>query len=141
MINDIMPYNGDSMKKFIRPIPLVLVYAAIIYLSVKTPSGRPVNIPYMDKIGHFIAYFTLGFTVCLSLSSKVLRIVFIVISLLLGIALEFIQSTLPYRDMSFFDGLSNLLGLFVGVAFFILFFNQVKWLIKKLRLSKIFLEN
>lgn len=129
------------MKKVLRSIPLVLIYVAIIYFSVKTPSGKTINFPYMDKLGHFIAYFVLGFTICLSLSSKILRLIFIFISLSLGIALEFIQSRLPYRDMSFFDGLSNLLGLFVGVIFFILFFKQINWLFQKLGLSKIFLED
>lgn len=128
------------LKKIIKPIPLLLIYAAIIYLSVKTPTGRGLSFPYSDKVGHFLAYFTLGFAICLSLSSRIFRILFFIISLSLGIALEFIQSRLPYRDMSFFDGLSNLLGLFVGVAMFFVFYKQIHWIFEKIGLSKIFLD-
>lgn len=128
------------MKKIIKPIPLILIYSAIIYLSVKTPSGGGLAFPYSDKIGHFLAYFTLGFTIWLSISSRTLRAFFFGLSLSLGIALEFIQSRLPYRDMSFFDGLSNLLGLFVGVAIFIIFYKQIHWIFEKVGLSKIFLD-
>lgn len=128
------------MKKIIKPIPLILIYSAIIYLSVKTPTGGAPTFPYSDKVGHFLAYFTLGFTIWLSVSSRAFRVLFFIISLSLGIALEFIQSRLPYRDMSFFDGLSNLLGLFVGVAMFIIFYKQIHWVFKKVGLSKIFLD-
>ncbi len=126
------------MKKVLRATPLIFIYITIIYFSVKSPSGTSISIPYMDKVGHFIAYFVLGFTICLSIQSNLIRGIFIFISLSLGITLEFIQSRLPYRDMSFMDGVTNVIGLFCGVLLFMLFSRQVKWLIKKLKLNKLF---
>ena len=128
------------MKKIVRVIPLVVVYSLIIYFSVKIPSGKPSIIPYMDKVGHFIAYFTLGFTILLSLRFRISRGIFLVLSLGLGIALEFIQGQLTYRHMSFEDGLSNFLGLLFGVVFYIIFKNQIKKALVLIKFDRFFLE-
>ncbi len=128
------------MKKIIKTVPLVLVYMAIVFFSVKRPSGSGVSIPNIDKIYHFIAYFTLGFVICISISSKAIRGLFLFLSLALGISLEFIQGQLPYRDMSVADGFTNTLGLILGVLFFTLLYKQIYWIFKQLRLNTIFLD-
>lgn len=128
------------MKKIIRVIPLLLVYVAIVYFSIKMPSGHPSPIKNIDKFYHFIAYFTLGFTICLSINNKKLMYAFLLISLCLGLVMEFIQGTLPYRDMSFADGVSNIIGLTTGAVLFHVFYNQIYILFKFLKLNRIFLD-
>lgn len=106
------------MRNIIRLIPLILVYIAIVYFSVKVPSGDPSFFRNIDKLYHFIAYGSLGFAIYLSTSNNKPRLFLLTISLGLGLALEFIQGQLPYRDMSVADGITNILGLFTGVLFF-----------------------
>ena len=69
------------------------------------------------------------------------RVIFLILSLALGISLEFIQGALSYRDMSFADGVTNTLGVFSGVVLFYALYKQVCWIIRKLRLNRIFLDN
>ena len=102
------------MKNIIRLLVLTILYIAIIYLSVKHPSGHPSTIPFMDKIGHFIAYFTLSFAIIIFFIDKRIRILFIFLSLAMGIGLEFIQGLLVYRDMSAADGVADAIGLLFG---------------------------
>lgn len=128
------------MKKIIRPLPLLIVYAAIVYFSVKMPSGNPSLFKNIDKIYHFIAYFTLGFTICFSIINKKLMYILLILSLCLGLLMEYIQGTLPYRDMSIADGVSNTLGLTTGAVVFHLFYKQIYSIFKCLRLNKIFLD-
>ncbi len=128
------------MKKIIRPIPLLLVYIAIVYFSVKMPSGNPSLFKHIDKLYHFIAYFTLGFTICFSIQNRRLMYMFLIISLCLGLVMEFVQGTLPYRDMSFADGISNIIGLATGAALFHIFYKQIYTLFRCLKINKIFLD-
>ena len=113
------------MKKLLRLIPLIVIYFVIIYFSVKRPTGNSVSFLYADKIYHFGAYFTLGFVTFFSLSTKLSRRIFLIINMLLGISLEIIQGTLPYRDMSFADGVFNTLGLFLGAFVFSLLYKRI----------------
>lgn len=106
------------MKKIVRSIPLILVYIAIIYFSIKVPSGEPSLFKNIDKVYHFVAYGSLGFAICLSTSRRKTLSFLLSVSLGLGLALEFIQGQLPYRDMSIADGITNILGLFAGVLVF-----------------------
>lgn len=130
----------ELMKKIIRPIPLLLVYIAIVYFSIKTPSGNPSLFNNIDKLYHFIAYFTLGFTICFSIKNKRLMFIFLIISLCLGLTMEFVQGILPYRDMSVADGISNIIGLTLGAALFHIFYKQIYILFRFLKLNKIFLD-
>ncbi|QEN04867.1 hypothetical protein EW093_09170 [Thiospirochaeta perfilievii] len=106
------------MKKTLRLIPLFILYIAILYLSLKTPSGKPPIINNIDKLYHFIAYGTLGFTICFSILNKRISYVILVFSLIFGLTIEYIQGTLPYRDMSIADGISNTLGLISGTILY-----------------------
>ncbi|OQY40377.1 MAG: hypothetical protein B6229_01900 [Spirochaetaceae bacterium 4572_7] len=117
------------MKNIIKFSVLTTIYIMIIYLSLKHPSGQPSTIPYIDKIGHFIAYFTLSFTIFISFMDKKIRIILLLLSLTLGIGLEFIQGALVYRDMSVADGVANATGLLFGIpmATFIISLKKRIW--------------
>lgn len=128
------------MKRVIKPLPLLLVVLTIIYFSLKATSGMPSKIPNVDKVGHFIAYFTLAFAIFLSLSSRISRIIFLILGVVLGLSLEFIQGQLSYRDMSILDGVANISGLIVGSLFFNIFIKQITFILDKLRLKSIFID-
>lgn len=128
------------MSKIIKPLPLIAVYAVIIYFSLRTPPHHELSITNMDKIGHFIAYFTLSLTIFISISNRIIRTIFTILSFTLGITLEIIQGKTGYREMSIADGLANTIGLLAGIVFFIVFERQIVYILKKLRLNKIFLS-
>lgn len=128
------------MKRIIRPIPLILVYIIILYFSIKTPSGNPALFNNIDKAYHFIAYFTLGFAICISIYNKRLQLLFFILSICYGLFMEFLQGTLAYRDMSIADGVANTIGLTVGVVCFNLLYKQIYAIFKFLKLNEIFLD-
>lgn len=128
------------MKKIIKPIPLILVLILIFYFSLKTPTGNPSKIAHMDKVGHFIAYFSLAIAIFLSIGSKLWRVVFLILGLAVGVSLEIIQGQLTYREMSLMDGVTNTLGLVFGTLIFNLLYKQIKFILGILRLEKIFID-
>ncbi len=127
------------MKRVIRKLPLIFVYFIIVYFSVKKTSGEPPLFNNIDKLQHFIAYFTLGFTALFSLNSKKNRVIILIASLLLGISLEYIQGILPYRDMSFADGLTNAFGIICGALLYLKIEKKINSLLIFLKLDRIFI--
>ncbi|MBN1500932.1 MAG: VanZ family protein [Spirochaetes bacterium] len=103
-------------KKYSRYITF-FTYALILFLSLIPSSIQgPEN---ADKIGHFCAYAVLSFLCSFSFRNR--KILFIAINIILGITIEFIQSFVPGRTMSFFDALANTLGIFTGFMLFKIF--------------------
>jgi VanZ family protein len=59
------------MKTFLKRIPAILVMVGIFILSALPGNDPLLNLfKFSDKIKHFIAYFVLGLTLCLWISSK-----------------------------------------------------------------------
>lgn len=113
------------MKKIIRALPLAAAYLIIIYFSLKHSSGEPPLFENIDKVQHFIAYFTLGLVVYFTFKTTPKKIIGLLFSSALGIGIEFIQGILPYRDMSFYDGVSDVTGLLCGFFIYHLFSRQL----------------
>ncbi|MBN2617681.1 MAG: VanZ family protein [Spirochaetales bacterium] len=126
------------MKKIVRLVPLVLLYIVIFYFSVKKTSDSPSLFPNIDKLQHFIAYFVLGFTISLSILNKHVLYWVLILSLIFGLSLEYIQGLLPYRDMSLADGIANTIGLISGTLFFNLFVKQIYKLLQLSKLDRIY---
>lgn len=106
------------MLRVLRKLPLVMVTSAIIYLSINSGSVTPPLFPHIDKLNHFLAYSALGFSINLATSNKRYVKLYIILSLLLGLSMEYIQGQLPYRHMSVADGIANILGVGFGVVFY-----------------------
>nr|WP_275616038.1 VanZ family protein [[Muricauda] yonaguniensis]MDF0716866.1 VanZ family protein [[Muricauda] yonaguniensis] len=97
------------------------------------------DIPYADKITHFIFYLVFAFVGCLSLRERSsgsigLRktlIVVLVFAILYGILIEVLQYTITADRMAEFgDVLANTLGAFTGIGLIRWFFskkNPLKW--------------
>jgi VanZ family protein len=94
----------------------------IILVSVLPGSGR--QLWQIDKVGHFFAYGGLIILAFLTFQSKQRRWAMVGFAIALGIVLEWVQSFVPGRQMSFVDGVADILGVFLGIIFFH-FYGQV----------------
>lgn len=99
-------------------IIVFLLFAGITYLSVSPTTNVTVG---DDKVGHFIAYFTLMFFLGLELGIRNRQLLKAWgITFAYGIIMELIQHYVPGRFMSLLDLVANSLG---GIlAFFVLYF-------------------
>lgn len=82
----------------------------ILYLAT-TPRSIPVAEELSDKFNHFIAFVVLSF-----LADRAFEYSFTVLAipvLFFGVAIEFIQFFLPYRQFSVFDMFANGVGILI----------------------------
>ena len=90
--------------------------ALVIYLSVtSTPPLPDVDVPYFDKVGHLFAYFMMMGWFAQIYHVKKQRIIYALSFIVLGIALEFVQSFDPARMAEFADMVANTSGVVAAV--------------------------
>lgn len=98
---------------------LVIGYALVtlvIYLSVtSTPPLPDVEIPYFDKVSHLLAHFSMMGWFAQLYHVKKQRIIYALLFIALGIAMEFVQSFDPARMAEFADMVANTLGVLMAV--------------------------
>ena len=87
--------------------------AVVIYLSVARVSGPP-SPPGADKVGHFIAYGALATWFMHIVRERRGRLFSCLALACLGVALEFVQATLPFRDFEVADMVANSAGVLLG---------------------------
>jgi len=82
------------------------------------PSSGGSDVPYFDKVVHFLAFFILMFFLDLS-TTRPLEVHFGLISclFLFALGIEIVQFNLPYRSAELFDFLADLLGMLVYFVF------------------------
>ena len=99
-----------------RTIFIVLVLL-ISYLAF-IPFFGGSDLPYLDKVFHFLAFFILMTFLDLS-TTRPLEVHFGLISclFLFGLGIEIVQYNLPYRSAELFDLLADLLGMVVYFVF------------------------
>jgi len=95
-------------------ITLVLLISYLAFI----PSSVDSDIPYLDKVIHFLAFFILMFFLDLS-TTRPLEVHFGLISclFLFALGIEIVQYNLPYRSTELFDLLADLLGMLVYFVF------------------------
>lgn len=108
---------------------LVLFSAVIVFLVITVLSLMPpksgVEIPTNDKVGHFLAYATFAFNMCL-LTTRNKQFVWLLPSVIAyGILIEFLQGLIPGRQPSFLDVIANSTGVFIGSGLYYLFGDRV----------------
>lgn len=97
------------------------------------------NVPYADKITHFIFYLVFGFVGCMSVRERTMgnlglvkttRVV-LVLAIIYGILIEILQYTLTTDRMAELgDVFANTLGAFAGIGLIRWVFskkNPLKW--------------
>lgn len=108
----------SQIQKHFIGLLLVLV---TLYLSFNRPGDEPPKFPFIriDLIGHFIAYFSLGFWYQFTLRKHLL--VFILL-LCFGVFIEIGQSFTSYRSYENLDILMDGLGVIFGQFFLNIYF-------------------
>ena len=92
---------------------------ATIYVSVAPRSGMP-QVDVWDKFAHGAMYFSLSIAALIGFR-RGLRAAWICAGVcLLGVALELLQATLPYRTGSFDDVIANAAGIALAAAVIVL---------------------
>ena len=89
--------------------------AAIVWLSV-TPSPPTIDIEQGDKLGHSLAYAGTMFWFALLYSRNATRAAYAAGLIAMGVALEFVQRALAYRDFELLDMLADAAGVLLGWA-------------------------
>ena len=103
------------MINLYRTIFIGLVLS-VSYLAFMPPEG--IDVPYLDKIFHFLAFFILMIFLDLS-TTRPLEVHFGLISCLFlyALGIEIVHYNLPYRSADLFDLLADLLGMLVYFVF------------------------
>jgi VanZ family protein len=86
--------------------------AAIVWLSL-TPSAPQIDVEHGDKLGHFAAYGLLMFWFA---QLYRVRVFYAIGFIAMGVALEFLQGELGYRESELFDMYANAIGVLLGWA-------------------------
>ena len=90
--------------------------AFVIYLSVSSnPPDVELGFEFQDKLFHALAYFILMFWFAQIYHLKKQRLIFALLFIALGIAMEGIQSFDPKRYAEFDDVVANSLGVAIGI--------------------------
>jgi VanZ family protein len=121
-----------SLRAFARPLLWQAVAWLLVALIVVLSLSPPLNLQqwsapsWNDKVGHFLAYFTLAAwyaELCGSASAMRRRLLFCV---LLGAALELLQGLTPARSPDWRDLVANIAGALAGAALW--FTPAAQWL-------------
>jgi len=101
----------------------IIIGLLILWLSLSGSKslipGRMLNIPYLDKMGHFVMY--MFFSAILLLDScrwqtnRNLRYIFLLIPLFFGALMEMLQMTTTTRKAEFMDMAANIGGIVAGI--------------------------
>lgn len=105
----------------------IVITIAIAFLSlVKISFKQPINVSFLDKIEHCVAYFVLSLTWLLALGkSKKSIAVITVLCLLYGIIIEILQAEITsYRTAEYLDALANMVGIALALLIFQCFFRK-----------------
>ena len=123
---------------FLSWVVVITMLSLFSFSSMDLDTGT-LNIPYADKITHFIFYLVFAFVGCLSLRERTLGslglrktlIIVLFFAILYGILIEVLQYTITTDIMAEFgDVLANTLGAFAGIGLIRWVFskkNPLKW--------------
>ncbi len=119
--------RGPEVSVFVRAAPMIIVMGAIFYLSHQPAEQLDLpDIPYIDKVGHFLLYAALALTI-LYVPSRRLRLTrpelvagaAFVMCVLYGISDEFHQSFIPGRFAGLDDVIADACGAFSVCLFWL----------------------
>ena len=88
----------------------------VIYLSVTSnPPDPGIKIPFFDKIGHTLAYFSLMVWFAQIYHQKKQRLIYALVFVVMGAAMEYVQSFDPARMAEFADMVANTSGVLIAL--------------------------
>ena len=86
----------------------------IIYTSLQPLPEFTYQTRYMDKLLHALSYLWLAMLLFICLKTNKINLLVIISLILMGVALEIIQSYIPGRLFSIYDMIANTLGVLAG---------------------------
>ena len=101
----------------------IILYCLLIFIQSSYPSIKNApELPYLDKVLHFVAYALLGIlflrafkTSRIKNNVNLMLILSVLLSFLYGISDEIHQYFVPYRSAELMDVLADMLGAIIGV--------------------------
>jgi len=108
---------SHNQRKVIWGI-MVLV---VLVLSLLPQDQTVIQVPFTDKVDHFITYLFLTFIALISSTQKHSVLMILALQILIGVCVEFAQSFTPDRTPELLDVLANSLGVLVGALVYFLF--------------------
>lgn len=110
-----------------------ILVAIIVYLSLK-PAEQKNLIEVNDKVGHFLAYFTLVIATRIFFPNWKM-VGAMIFSFTLSCILEWLQNFVPGRSVSIWDVVANGTGVFMGTLFYLLFAKYIHKVLTVLRIE------
>jgi len=93
-----------------------LLVALVVFLSLSSsPVDTGLSFPYEDKLYHALAYFSLMLWFAQIYHDRFKRSLIAVLFIMLGVALEYLQSFDPNRYSEFGDIVANSTGVLLGL--------------------------
>jgi VanZ family protein len=109
--------NPDLRHRTLWLVVGYLLIALVIYLSLSSsPVEIDTDLPYQDKLFHFIAYFVLTFWFLQIYHIRHHVIVLVVLFFCLGMTMEYLQGFDTNRYSEVADMIANSLGVMAGVG-------------------------
>lgn len=110
-------------KPFIKIMVILTLSVFIIYLSLANfnhDNKIQLNLPYLDKLIHFMMYFAYSITILISFRrAKTIHFAVIIYCIIFGIMLEIIQEyVVLQRTGDITDAISNAAGVLTGYFFY-----------------------
>lgn len=119
------------MKKIAYFIPAVLYYSLIFYLSSKRIHVE-VGVPLADKMAHLFEFAVLaiflffGFSKSFKTTLKIKVLLTSITGILLSLSDELHQYFVPRRHFDILDAVANIVGVLLGIVFFLCVSQGVK---------------
>jgi VanZ family protein len=100
-----------------------LLVFTVVLLSLIPISGALPDINNSDKIGHFIAYFSIMIWFAWLYQKPWVRNIYAISFIIMGGLLEFLQSLTSYRSLDVDDFHMNTIGVIVGFVVSVISYN------------------
>jgi VanZ family protein len=108
-----------------RQIVFLFYIMLIAVVSLVPSDSRSLPVKHIDKVGHFLAYVLMAVLALVSYEKRGGQISAVLLTVVIAILLEWGQSFVPGRLATLTDGVTNMLGLLVGVLLYWFYFRRL----------------
>jgi VanZ family protein len=108
-----------------RQIIFLFYIILIVVVSLVPSDSRSLPIKHIDKVGHFLAYVLMAVLALVSYEKRGGQISAVLLTVVIAVLLEWGQSFVPGRLATLTDGITNILGLLVGVLLYWFYFRRL----------------